>query len=64
MTEYEKLFKKFGLVNQQVGENEKGEWVIVTINKEFAMVTTSQKNGWLRHNVYWKDGTEEESYNK
>ena len=27
-------------------------------------VSTSQPNGWLRVNVYWKDGTVEEYYEK
>ena len=64
MTTYEKLFKKYGLIDQQVGENEDGEYVIVAVTKNYAVITTSQKNGWLRNNTYWKDGTEEESYER
>ena len=64
MTEYEKLYNKFGLIDQQVGQNEDKEYVVVTVTAEYAVITTSQKNGWLRNNVYWKDGTEEESYSR
>ena len=63
MSEYEKLLKQFGLVEAQVGINEDGEPVVVTIDNECAEIRTIQKNSrFHRINIYWKDGTEEEMY--
>lgn len=61
---YKALKKQFGYCEGLVGTNEDGETVIVTIDKENATVQTIQKNGWTRVNVYWKDGTIEESYRR
>lgn len=44
------------------GENQEGEFVTMTIEADRITTETMQKNGWLRRNVYWKDGTREELY--
>ena len=59
---YEELVTKFGYIEGQVGTNENGENVLVSIDNECASIRTLQHNGWQRINVYWKDGTEEEYY--
>ena len=64
MNDYEQLYKKYGLVDQQVGYNNKHEPVVVTVTKEYAVITTCQKNGWLRINTYYKNGTCTEEYEK
>lgn len=64
MTTYEKLLKAHGKISDLVGKNEHGENVIVSINDNFAVVTTLQNNGWLRSNTYYPDGTETEEYEK
>lgn len=64
MNDYEQLYKKYGLIGPQVGKNEDGEYVVVTITDESAVVTTSQKNGWLRINTYYKNGICTEEYEK
>ncbi len=46
-----------------VGTNENGEDTITTIEKDYIEVETNQNNGWIRRNVYWRDGTTEELYN-
>ena len=65
MNDYEEMVAKYGLIEEaQVGTNEFGEAVIVSIDEECACVTTIQKNGWARINVYHKDGTCEETYRR
>lgn len=44
------------------GENEQGEENIISINRDNVTVSTYQKNGWIRQNVYYRDGSTEESY--
>lgn len=39
------------------GTNELGEHITVSIFKDNIVVVTYQKNGWVRENVYWRDGT-------
>ena len=64
MTDYEKLFTKFGMVEGQCGTNSNGENVVVSIDNECASVRTLQDNGWSRINIYYKDGCVEEYYEK
>lgn len=45
-----------------LGHNEDGEVVSTSINHDNIVVETFQKNGWIRTNVYWEDGTIEELY--
>lgn len=44
------------------GTNADGENVIISVNASNITVQTMQKNGWLRTNVLWEDGTVEERY--
>lgn len=46
------------------GTNEDGETVTVEICSDFISVCTSQSNGWHRTNVYHRDGTTEELYER
>lgn len=46
------------------GVNESGENVIVSVSSDNVSVRTLQNNGWARLNVYWLDGTVEESYER
>lgn len=62
MNTYDELLKRHGYCKGLCGKNSDDENVIVSINDEKATITTCQKNGWLRINVYWKDGTYEELY--
>lgn len=62
MNTYDELLKRHGYCEGLCGNNEDGEHVIVSIDKEKAIVKTAQYNGFIRVNVYWKDGTYEELY--
>ena len=64
MTDYDELVQRYGYVESQVGVNEDGEAVIVTIDETNACLRTMQKNGWMRINIYYPDGMSEESYTK
>ncbi len=44
--------------------NENGENVIIYINEQELHFTTCQTNNYIRNNVYYKDGTTEEYYDK
>ena len=44
------------------GENENGERTDISIFKDKIVCSTMQQNGWVRQNVYWRDGTREELY--
>lgn len=44
------------------GTNELGEHTTASIFKDKIVVVTYQKNGWVRENVYWRDGTREELF--
>jgi len=61
---YNELFSKYGMVTCQVGVNDLGQHVVVSIDDESASVRTLQDNGWQRINIYHKDGTEEELYER
>lgn len=48
-----------------VGENEDGEHVWISVNKDNITVQTFQHNGWIRENVYWiNDFTVEELFSR
>ncbi len=65
MTTYEELLEKYGMIpDTRVGVNENGENVIVSIDEECACITTMQHNRWMRTNIYYPDGWEEEYYSK
>ena len=61
---YQELKRKYGFIEAKVGENEDGEKVIVSIDEESAEIKTLQDNGWIRINIYYPDGTEEELYTR
>ena len=42
--------------------NSDGEDQQISINSDNITVSTLQKNGWICVNVYWRDGTREETF--
>lgn len=42
--------------------NELEEDIVVDVSKKALKISTIQKNGWIRVNIYYKDGTTEEYY--
>lgn len=57
------LMDKYNTTNGMLpGINELGERIMVSIFKDNIVVITYQKNGWVRENVYWRDGTCEEMF--
>ena len=64
MTNYEYLLNKFGYCEARVGRNSNNQNCIISIDEEAASIRTLQDNRWSRINIYWKDGTEEELYEK
>lgn len=44
------------------GVNENGETIHISIFKDYIVVMTFQENGWLRKNIYHRDGTREELF--
>jgi hypothetical protein len=59
---YEELVAKHGHIEGYCGVNEDKENVVVSIDDECATIVTFQKNGFIRTNIYHKDGTNEELY--
>lgn len=45
-------------------KNENNEDIIIEITNDYLKTSTSQSNGWLRINIYYKDRTTEEYYDK
>ena len=59
------LMDKYGdSKNLFFGENENGESITLDISHDKVMVSTLQKNGWERINIYHRDGTTEETYKR
>ena len=46
------------------GKNENGEPITISISEDNLSVRTYQRNGWIRKNVFWKDRTTEELFEK
>ena len=46
------------------GTNEHGEDVYISIFDDKIVTSTSQSNGWIRKNIYYRDGNREEMYDK
>ena len=44
------------------GVNENGEDTTISIFPDKIVTTTAQLNGWTRKNIYWRDGTREETF--
>lgn len=61
---YQKLLNKYGYIDSKSGKDEDGNIVIVSIDEELASIRTFQSNGWIRINIYHKDGTNEELYER
>lgn len=60
-----KLMLDYGLSTMPYGgKNKEGEPVLINVYPDHITVYTSQKNGWLRINTIWKDGTTEEMFEK
>ena len=58
------LMDKYGETTKTMlsGKNENGETTITSIFTDHIVVDTQQSNGWVRRDVYWKDGTYEELF--
>ena len=46
------------------GTNENGEYVQIGVYKNFLTIRTLQSNGWERTNIYYRDGSSEELYER
>ncbi len=44
------------------GTNEHGEDVYISIFYDRIVTATTQSNGWIRKNIYYRDGSREEMY--
>lgn len=68
MRDFNELLNSFYDDKAELGlfttKNEKDEDVIIEITNETLKTSTSQTNGWLRINIYHKDRTVEEYYEK
>ena len=46
------------------GTNEQGESVYISIFEDKIVTMTSQFNGWMRKNIYYRDGSREETFER
>ena len=46
------------------GTNELGESVYISIFEDKIVTMTSQFNGWMRKNIYYRDGSREETFER
>ena len=46
------------------GTNEQGESVYMSIFNDKIVTMTSQTNGWMRKNIYYRDGSQEETFER
>ena len=46
------------------GTNEHGESVYISIFENKIVTMTSQTNGWMRKNIYYRDGSREETFER
>lgn len=46
------------------GTNEHGESVYISIFEDKIVTMTSQSNGWRRKNIYYRDGSREETFER
>lgn len=55
------LMENYGSTEHMLfGKNEIGEFATISISKDRVLMQTYQSNGWIRKNVYYRDGTVEE----
>ena len=65
MNDFEQLKSKLkGTELPIMAVNNSGETVIIEGNKDVLITTTVQRNGWLRINEYYPDGTATETYER
>lgn len=50
--------------SEYFGQNEAGERVGISVNKDNITTMTRQSNGWIRENIYHRDYEVEELYHK
>lgn len=64
MDKYEELLEILGSDTLVDGINQDGETIILekVQGSNAIQITTLQKNGWIRRNIYHCDGTTEELY--
>ena len=46
------------------GKSEHGEDVYISIFPDRIVTSTTQSNGWIRKNIYHRDGTREETFER
>ena len=46
------------------GTNEHGESVYISIFEDMIVTMTTQSNGWMRKNIYYRDGSREETFER
>lgn len=57
------LMDKYGESEMMfLGVNTNGEDTTISIATENIVYVTYQHNGWVRKNIYWRDGTREETF--
>lgn len=56
--------KEKGFKSTLSGKNSDDEDVIIIAYEDCIKTKTMQKNGWIRTNVYYKDGSSEETFEK
>ena len=47
-----------------LGKSEHGEDVYISIFRDKIVTVTSQSNGWQRKNIYYRDGSREEMFER
>lgn len=50
------------LTTMLIGKSDSGEDTYTSVNSDHIVHDTFQKNGWVRRNILWYDGTSEEMY--
>ncbi len=59
------LMDEYGNSNTMFpGQNENGEVVYISIFHDKIVTSTLQHNNWTRKNIYYRDGSSEELYEK
>ena len=62
-TQLRELMEEYGDSTQMFfGKTEDGEDQQISINSDCIVVDTFQRNHWVRRNIYWDDGTVEETF--
>lgn len=68
MKEFRDLLNSFYENNVELGiftsKNENDEDIIIEITNDYLKTSTMQQNGYIRVNIYYKDRTTEEIYEK